>query len=231
MQVIKEITAQETKKPAKSLMDLDRGKLESREAIQIFGIASIALIVASLGSMVLWGALFLHGGISVLLGMLGLAFAILGILFSVIVSRLAIHSWYAYENRLADWHDVTLGAYQNSDGTESTRIVRQWDLSSDDFRDVVLVALSIQDRVNRQINGSHWSTRQIEGKRTLSGADGKSFHVLGDVSSSVAESMPKIFESLKIIEGRSPGKAGKWIPSSYDDLIERISSNWYLVGR
>jgi len=210
---IQQIEASETRKPAPSPMNLDVGRLTAREALTLFGVATGTLLAAALGGLLWWLAVPTTNGALVLVALFGIGMAIMGSVFTFVVARLGITSWYSYERRLDDWHEITLAAYETSGGAETSRTIRQWELTADDFRDVLLIALGVHSRVVAGTS-TPWSVREIEGAIWLGGKR------LGDVASGDAERVSKVLAESGLIIDRAPRKAGRWAAGSYDEVVE-----------
>jgi hypothetical protein len=216
---IKQIESSETRKPAPSLMNLDAGRLSGREALTIFGVCAATLMASAFGGLLWWLSVPARHGALIFLGLFGIGVAVMGAMFAVVVARLGISSWYAYERRLSDWHEVSLSAYDTSGGAETTRFIRQWELSSDDFRDMLLISLAVHARV-LQGKPTPWSVREIEGAVWLGSRR------LGDVPGGEAERVARSLADAGLVVDRSPRKAGRWAAGSYDEVVDILVRGW-----
>lgn len=151
--------------------------------------------------------------------MFGATVSGLGISLAWIVWRLAVGSWQAYETRLADWHDVAIEAHATAQGLERTRTIRQWELVSDEFPQVLLVALAVQAKVEKG-ERTPWSVRALEGPAWLGD------YRLGDVAAGEAERMRSRLVEVGLIEGAAPRQAGRWAAGSVGECVEMVMRGW-----
>lgn len=216
---IKQTEANETRRPAATLMDLNVGRLTAREALMLFGVSTATLGIASIGGLLWWVAVPAVNAVASAIAIFGMGIAILGGIFSVVVARLGLTSWYAYERRLEDWHGIAIAAYEAARGSETTRTIRQWELSADDFRDVLLIALGVHSRVAQGKN-TPWSVRELEGAIWLGSRR------LGDVASGEAERVARSLADAGLVVDRAPRRAGQWAAGSYNEVIDILVRGW-----
>lgn len=221
------ITASETSRPVRSPMELDVGRVTPREVLAVAALTVCLLFVAAFSGLMCWVILprgpfqdwagwrfaFLLFGVAVSLFSLGLAATLI---------QLVYQDWTEYRQRLNDWHEVALAAYQANDGQEVERTMTISDLSPALPLHMLAVALSAHRRV-QQGTPSAFSVRSLEGPVFLGGVR------MGDLSPSAAETASKQLATLGLIKGRGPRQSGEWVPQSETDVIGLLIDNWKKV--
>jgi hypothetical protein len=221
-------TLTEAVRPVRSQMDLDVGRLNPREAVQLVGLTVGSLFVATLAALLLWlvwpkefetwsAVRFVFAAFALGLGLLAGG-------FGVVVARLTLDDWTEYRGRLNEWHAVAIAAYEANGGREQVRELTVWDLSPSMPLHVLGVALSAHRRV-QQGQDTPWSVRALEGPVMLGGRR------LGTVSRSAAEEFSRDLAKLGLVSGRAPGRAGTWAASSEAQVVELVVNNWRKLGR
>jgi hypothetical protein len=225
------VTTTETRAPVRPAMNLDTGKLTARDALGIGALALGCLFAGTLGGALAWGAgpgpygTFAQiGGFRIWLVTFGWAVAALGYGLALVVSWLTWVDWTAYLRRLDDWHQVAIAAVEAADGQEVEQTFTAWELSATVPRDVLLAALAVHHRVQSGDASAH-SVRALAGDCWIAGLR------LGDVSSSQAAELGRVFAELGLIQGRGKRSAGSWKPDSADEVIQLVESNWGRVGK
>ena len=221
-------TLTEAVRPVRSQMDLDVGRLNPREAVQLVSLTVGALFVATLAALLTWVAwpkeFESWGMVRLVFVVFGFALAGLAVGFGVMVARLTLDDWLEYRQRLNEWHDVAIAAYQANQGREVVKQLTVWDMSPAMPLHVLGVALS-RHRLVQQGADTPWSVRALEGPVMLSGRR------LGSVSKSSAEEFSRDMAKLGLVAGRGPGRAGEWVPRSESEVVELVVSNWRKLGR
>jgi hypothetical protein len=213
-------------------MNLDVGKLTIMEAAQLGGLAVAALFVASLGGMMSWGAgpssaetLANLGGFRFWVWFFGTSVGLVAFGLGTAVVVLTVRSWLRYENRLEEWHNVAIDAVIDNDGIEVSRTMTQWELSTTNPRDVLLVALAVHARHMAGESNAH-TVRELSGAVWLENIR------LGDIASGQGERFSKTLSELGLVKGKAPRKAGDWaVDGGPEKVIEIVATNWSKVGK
>lgn len=222
-------TSSEKRVPVEPAMQLDVGRLTITEALAVGGVALAALFVAALGGLLAWAAgprgwetLGGIGGLRFWVWLFGTLVSLVSFWLGVVVVRLTVRSWNRYEQRLQEWHDAAVAAFEDSEGQAVETTVTRWELSASVPRDVLLVALAVHSQVQAGERNAH-TVRALGGDLWLGGLR------LGDVAQ--AERMSRTLADLGLIEGKAQRKAGEWVPSSADEVLTLVQQNWSRVGR
>lgn len=205
-------------RPVAPPVDLDTGRLDIKRASAAAGFVLGALVVASVGGWLVvasssgyernWFGVFLGGGIACV------ALALGGVVLYVSLTESL-----DYRARVRDWHEQALWERQQSGGNETIEHVSEWELSTSNPAHVILAAINIQMRIAAG-ESIPWSTRKVRGPLFFAGRR------VGDISKLTAESMGRQFGLLGLVEGRSEGDAGQWVPQDTDELIQLVVKNW-----
>jgi hypothetical protein len=221
-------TLTEAVRPVRSQMDLDVGRLNPREAVQLVALTVGSLFVATLAALLVWlvwpKGFEAWGPVRLVFAFFGLALGLLSVGFGVVVARLTLDDWLEYRGRLNEWHAVAIAAYEANQGREVVKQLTVWDLSPAMPLHVLGVALTCHRMVS-QGSDTPWSVRALEGPVLLGGRR------LGEISKSSAEEFSRDLARLGLVAGRGPGKAGRWVPSSEAEVVELVVKNWPRLGR
>lgn len=208
--------------PAKVPMSLDVGRLTPRDGFQLLGLAVGALAVASLGSLLAWAAFPLYPSdlsiIRLVFVVFGASVAFLGAALAWLTAWFCWRDWTFYQQRLADYHTLVLASHEQAGGVEIERSVTGWELTATNPVHVLAVALAAHRRA--QAGELAHSVRALEGPVWLGGVR------LGDVSGSEAEAISRKLAALGLVEGRAARSAGRWLPDSADEIIQRVADRW-----
>jgi hypothetical protein len=210
-------------------MNLDTGRLTMLEAAQLGGLAVGSLFIAALGGLMSWGAgpgqhetLQSLGGFRFWIWFFGSSVGLVAFSLGAAVVVLTVRSWLRYEQRLQDWHEVSMEAVIQNQGVEVSQTLTAWELTPSTPRDVLLVALAVHARVQAGESNAHTV-------RALAGACWLGDIRLGDVGGGQPERIAKAFTDLGLVKGKAARKAGEWIPESTDQVIELVDKNWRKV--
>ncbi len=223
-------------KPAHGPMDLDVGQPSPRAALLTSGLTIIFMLLAALGAWV--GYLFIpqYGewtfprftGAA-----LGTAIAVFGLLQSSLYTRITWYGWKQYYNRLQDWHETMLNAFEATDGIETTMNTDPYALSCDVPHHVLIAALVIHQRItaSEQFNGRMipYSRKGLEQALYLSAENGSNLLKVGELLGTQPERMGNRLAALGLITGRGNQKAGHWVPNSEREIIELLARNWHRL--
>lgn len=211
--------------PAPPPMAMDAGKPSAREAIFAGGVALAFWGVAALGGWL--AALFgPHGYESLgeigIARMIGLAFGALvggaGLWLGVDFARLTRRGWLDYQQRLADWHDATLEAWQSQGGQAVEELTNEWELRADK-PDEVWYFITAMHRAVQQGQDAPWALRRVcedgvwMGNRKLA------------INTNQARLMVDNLATMGYITGRTERHPGNWVPSSLDQAAEIYDRN------
>ena len=211
-------------------MNLDAGKISGTEAFVMAGFSLTSILVMALGGILLvWASpkynfeMTSYRAIGMLTGGL---IALCGLRFAWSMSGLMLHSWHAYHQRLADWHEAELKAYIDQSGVETITEISQLELTPQIAGHVLLTALAIQHRLQTQeVKQALWSVRALEEKLYLDG--GSNSVLLGEINGSKPEQMSATLAQLGLVKNRREGVAGDWTPQSYEDVFNIVAKNWH----
>lgn len=220
-------------RPAHSPMDLNAGEPSPKAALFTSGLTLLFMILAALGAWL--GYLFApEYGEWTFVRVVGASLGTLMALFSLLQTRLYTKitwlGWTKYYERLADWHDTMLDAYQVNDGQETYTETNLYALTCDMPHHVLVTALVIHHRLN-----SGASTRQLPySRRGLEeplylGIGGSNLVRMGELLGTMPERMGSKLATLGLISGRSNNTAGEWIPQSEREVIEIFVRNWHRI--
>jgi hypothetical protein len=210
-------------------MDLDVGKLQARDVVQLGSLTIASLFVGCLGAYLAWLVLPEYGtwaGWRVLLASFGGGVALLGGGCAVTVARLTYRDWTSYHERLADWHDVAITAYEYSHGQETVTETTTWELTTSAPRDILLVALSVHRSIKDGSENAH-TVRALQGEKWI-GREGHDIR-LGDVNTTQAQRMSKALVDIGLIQRGGERSAGRWVPETTDEVIERVMAGWHKI--
>jgi hypothetical protein len=214
-------------------MNLDVGRLTILEAVHVGSLAVGALAVGAVGGLVAQAALpgrfetFASAGwFRLWFFLFGFAVAFVGFGLSVTVTWLSVRSWLRYENRLQEWHEVSIDAFVGVDGALTEQTVTMWELTASNPLHVLGAALAVQARQSGSAGAP--TVRSLQGDMWLPSPDGKMVN-LGEVNTTQAQRMSDVFTQLGLIEGKEPRKAGRWVPGSADDTLRIVAANWHKV--
>jgi hypothetical protein len=214
-------------------MNLDIGRLTVLEAIHVGALAVGALAVGAVGGLLAQAAMpgryqtFAEvGGFRFWFLLFGVSVALVGFGLACVVSWLSVRSWLRYEERLADWHDVSIAAYEGADGASTETTVTMWELSATNPLHVLGAALAVQARQSGSAGAP--SVRSLQGDMWLPSPDGKMVN-LGEVNTTQAQRMSDVFTQLGLIEGKGARKAGRWVPDDAGKVLELVAANWHKV--
>jgi hypothetical protein len=218
-------------------MNLDIGRLTILDAIHVGALAVGSLAVGAVGGLIAqaalpeWAMSFRDvGGFRFWFFAFGASVAVVGFGLACMVSYLSVRSWIRYEDRLADWHEVALAAYEDNEGSSTETTVTMWELTASNPLHVLGAALAVQARHTARQSGSTGapSVRGLQGDMWLPSPDGKMIN-LGEINTTQAQRFSDVFGQLGLIEGKEPRKAGRWVPGSADQVIELVGKNWHKV--
>jgi hypothetical protein len=214
-------------------MNLDIGRLTILEAIQVGALAVGALAVGAVGGLIAqaampgWAQTFRDvGGFRFWFFLFGAGVGLVGFGLAVVTTWLSVRSWLRYEERLADWHDVSIAAYEGADGASTETTVSVWELTASNPLHVLGAALAVQARQSGSAGAP--TVRSLQGDMWLPSPGGKMVN-LGEVNTTQAQRMSDVFTQLGLIEGKEPRKAGRWVPVSADDALRIVAANWHKV--
>jgi hypothetical protein len=159
---------------------------------------------------------------------LGNGISVVSLILGGVVLWLTVRSWLRYESRLADWHDVSIAAYDDAGGIAVETTVTAWELHANDLRSLLLLVVSLQAAYQGGESTPH-SVRSLAGPRWIHDEQGRQ-HRLGDVNQHQAEQLARQLAALGLVEGRADRRAGTWVAQSYDQAIDLTLSNWHRVA-
>lgn len=216
----------ETVRPVEPKMNLDVGRLNPREAVQLLGLTVGALCVVPFAALLAWVAWpDVYGSwsaVRLMFAVFGLVLAALAFLVACVVYYLMIVDWFDYRTRLADWHNAALVAIESTGGVERHTDITEWELSPSVALHVLAAALSVHRRVAEGV-ATPWAVRKLEGPLMVGGVR------LLDVSSSAAVDLANNFATLGLVAGRGDRKAGEWVPKNETEVVELVAQNWRKV--
>lgn len=239
---MREITNTRLSRPASPPMNLDAGRPEAKEAFFNSGLTFLFLLFAAIGAWIasLFGA---HRGESLLPGgydfigfprvvgfIFGWGLAIFSAQNALTYSKLTRLGWKSYYKRLEDWHNVILNAYEVAEGQEVIEQTNIYEVNPKIPSDVLAIALSVHQRLNRPSRRLAYSVRGLEGSHYLIGEKGNQV-LAGVITGARPEEINKLFVALGLIREQKPGSAGSWAAQSELDVIRIIVSNWPKLGR
>jgi hypothetical protein len=197
-------------RPAAPPIDLNGGRLDILRAALAGGFVLAALLVMVLG---VWLFSWAESRIAMFAGAI---VAIVGALFGGVVLWVSVAEWLDHRRRVADWHDLALESYARLQGAETIQQVSEYELSADNPAHVLLAALLVHLRVQSG-EVTPYSVRSLHGPYFLANRR------IGNLSKLSAESMSRKLADLGLIDGRSPGVAGAWVPASADEILAIVS--------
>jgi hypothetical protein len=211
--------------PAAPPMAMDAGKPSAREAMFAGGVALAFWGVAALGGWI--AALFgphqyeTLGAIGIARG-IGLAFGALvglsGLWLGLDFARLTRRGWLDYQQRLADWHAVTIEAWEQQGGQIVEEQSNEWELRADK-PDEVLWFLVAMHRAAVGGNEAPWALRRVcdegvwVGNRKIA------------INTNQARLMVDNLATMGLITGRTERHPGRWVPATLDDAVTLYERN------
>lgn len=217
-------------RPSTGSMNLDTGKIDGKEAFIMAGFSIASILVMAIGGILLvWSSpkysydWTWYRGIGMMTGGL---ISLCGFRFAWSMSGLMLHSWHAYHQRLADWHDAELQTYLDQRGVETEVTFSQTEILPEVAKDVLITALLIQYRLQRDQRYQHapWSTRGLEEKLYLD--SNANAILIGELRGTKPEVMSSHLAALGLVINRKPGHAGEWAMQSFEEIFDRVGRNW-----
>lgn len=220
-----------TARPISGAMNLNMGAPDAKQALLTAGFTFGAIIVMALGGLLVilsvpksygdtWSAYRIVGiGTG---GMLSLT----AFIYAFVMGNITVSAWQKHAQRLDDWHEAELMMYTRAEGQEITKEYNELELSADVAKDVLITAILIKYRMERQAKYRHapWSVRGLEEKLYL---DGNANTILiGELPGTRPEKMSATLAQLGLIVDRKPGSEGNWADMSYAEIIETIGKRW-----
>lgn len=200
-------------RPAAPPVDLDAGRLDVVRAALAGGFVVLALLVT------LAGVWIVSAAESTLLRWFGATLAGVALLFGGVVLWISVSEWLDHRGRIADWHAVSLDAYERLQGAETVQQVNEFELSVNNPGHVLLAALWIHQRV-QQGQETPYSTRAMQGPIFLA------TRRVGNLSKLSSELMGRRLAELGLIDQRREGTAGEWVPQSADEVLDLVTRKW-----
>ena len=220
-------------RPARGAMDLDRGALDPKIAIQSAVFTLCGLVVSMLSTLlVLWAIpkeLEVWGLIRPVVAVFGSAIAITAALFAFYMGKITINEWVDYIGRKSQWHTVELEAFKQLKGIEVIREYSQLEFRPDRASDMLFLALvkHYEHSRPRATKASPHSVASLSSKIELS--VGANSITLGELKGVSPEKVSSLFAELGLVQGRKKNVAGQWVPESYDEVIEQFIKNWHKI--
>lgn len=205
-------------RPVAPPINLDAGRLDIGRAALAGGFVLGALTIATIGIWLFRLSTDPIGG-SALGAILGAIMSLVGLIFGLAVLYISVREWTDHRSRVADWHAVALAAYESQGAIETVEQVSNAELSIENPGHFLIAALWIHQRY---IEGdpTPFSTRNMYGPIFLAGRR------VGAISKTSAERFGQRFAQLGLIQGRSEGQAGEWVPATADEVISLVVRNW-----
>jgi hypothetical protein len=207
---IRQLESTLAQKPAAPPVDLNAGRLDITRAILAGGFVVLALLV------VLTGVWIFSWAESRILLFFGAMLAAIGFTLGAVVLWVSVSEWVDHRRRVADWHALALESYARLQGAETIQHVSEYELSADNPAHILLAALMVHMRIQAG-ESTPYSVRSLHGPYFLAGRR------VGNMSKLSAELMSRKLAQLGLVDGRSPGLAGAWLPQSADEILEAIA--------
>lgn len=226
-------TATTTVRPTSGSMNLDQGQINAKEAFIMAGFSLASILVMALGGLLVgWASpkysydWTWYRGIGIITGAL---IAICGLKFAWSMSSLMLHSWHAYHERLAEWHDAEIEMYRAQQGVEREMTYSETELLPDVASHVLITALLIQYRLQRDQRFDHapWSVRGLAEKQFLD--SNANAILIGELKGTKPEAMSTRLAQLGLVVNRKPGFEGTWGAQSFNDVFDKVSRNWRKI--
>lgn len=231
--MLTETRAREERRTQPAPVDLEHGRFEPHQVVSLWGIAAAALAVGSFGGLLVsWGSATLTSSWGWLAG-LGMWLAIFGVLLMVLsyavalaISLLATRGWWLHQQRVEDWHQVQITAYEAAGGQETRREVLQRTLTTSEPAHALLVALHVVQQAREGV-ATPWSSPKLTGPLFYNGVR------LGDLSKAEAEDFSRLLAEVGLVKGRRKGFAGQLAAASEGEVLQLVASNYgkYVPGR
>lgn len=230
---VTETRAREARRTQAAPVDLEHGRFEPGQVVQLFVVAVVALAAGSFGGVLLsigtagagssWGWL---AGLSTWVAVFGALLAALGFALALAITVLAARGWWRHQARVDDWHYAQLDAYEQNGGQEATREVLERTLTTTEPTHALLVALAVLQR-HREGVQTPWSSLQLRGPLWYNGVR------IGDLSKSEAEQFSRLFAEVGAVQGRRKGHAGQLAAADEGQLLQLVAKNWgkHVPGR
>lgn len=221
-----QITAREKVYTQAGAMDEDAGRLVANEAIQFAGICGASLAVGCVCVLIgttsagvddyapawLWT-----------LSTFGMWFGGIGALFAFgfggAVGYLTLRGWFAYQARLANWHDAHVAAYRAAGGQQTERQVTVSALTLNEPLHVLAVALAVVDK-HAETGRVTWSGPALRGDVWVGRLR------LGDLGKSDAEQFSTALTTLGLVKGRKAGAAGQLVTTDPAEVLQLVKRNY-----
>jgi hypothetical protein len=215
-------------------MNIDVGRLTVLEAVHVGALAVGALAVGALGGLVAWAAL--PGPLQTFADVghfrfwffaFGSGTAAVGFGLASVTTWLTVRSWLRYEDRLQEWHQVAIDAYEGNDGSTTEHTVTMWELTASNPLHVLGAALAVHAQQSGPAAGAP-TVRSLQGDMWL-GEGERNMVKLGEVNTTQAQRLSDVFAQLGLIEGKAPRQAGRWVPGSTDEILHLVRANWHKI--
>lgn len=211
--------------PATPPMAMDAGKPSAREAMFAGGVALAFWGIAALGGWLasLFGP---HGYESIgdigIARLIGLAFGGLvgcaGLWLGTDFARLTRRGWLDYQQRLADWHEVALSAWEAGQGQVVEELTNEWELRADKPDEVwyFITAMHLAVQSGQE---APWALRRVcdegvwIGNRKLA------------INTNQARLMADNLATMGLITGRTERHPGSWAPATLEDAASKFVAN------
>jgi hypothetical protein len=220
-------------------MDLDHGKPNAKDALLAGSFTLAATLVAAIGLMLIawsqpkfdeqWNAFRVIGTLT------GVAVAFRAFVFSERMFKLTISLWSDYRDRLADWHEAELNAYQAMNGQEQITEVSQFELSPNVPYQFLITALVIHhqlqqaQRLSLRLDYAPYSIRGLE-KGLWLGNDRSNSIFIGEFRGTKPERVSEQLAAMGFVADRQPGYAGRWVPQTTDEIFDQFIRNWHKTA-
>ena len=135
------------------------------------------------------------------------------------------YSWNVYYDRMEEWHQAALAAYNAQNGLQVTESYDRYNLDPTRYGDVLAVVRAIYRSAEPQ---SAFTRRALEEPLFLD--DGAHAVQIGTLNGIAPERIGTLLSKLGVISGRSARVAGTLAPPSFEDAVQIIDANWHKVA-
>lgn len=227
---VHETRARENRRTQAAPVDLEHGRFDPEQVVQLFIIAACALGAGSIGGVLAsWGmagAGSSWGPLAALARWLGIFGALLcGLSFATAgaITVLAARGWWRHQARVDDWHYAQLDAYEHAGGQEIEREVLQRSLSLSEPLHALAVALHVVERA-RAGESTPWASTKLRGPVWYG-----QLH-LGELTKTDAEAWSNALADVGMVKGRRKGYAGELAVKTEGEVLQLVSRNWGKIA-
>lgn len=227
---LQETRARENRRTQAAPVDLEHGRFQPDQVVQLYIVAAIALAAGAVGGVLMSWGLAGAGSTWGWLATLSTWIAIFGGLLALLsfgtagaISFLAASGWWRHQARVDDWHFAQLAAYEHAGGQEIEREVLQRSLSLSEPLHALAVALHVVERA-RAGEPTPWASTKLRGVITYGHLS------LGELSKTDAEAWSLALADVGIVRGRRKGYAGELAVQSEGEVLQLVSRNWGKIA-